>query len=76
MDTEEYRIEVIELDSNKFITTLWKKAECYEFDRQVFEFETSGGAFSCAFDILKDLVYWNNMKESQMKIINEKLGVK
>lgn len=54
-NTKLYKITVEErqgLYANDFIATFWDKQDCYEVDRQVFVFETFGGAMNKAFDLL------------------------
>lgn len=52
------KITVEEKDSFKFIATKWDKLICHENDRDVFVYESSGGAFYKAFDILAEHTNW------------------
>jgi hypothetical protein len=58
-NTKNFKITVEDLqnerEQNPFIATLWDKNNELEQDRKVFEFETSGGAFSQAFDLLANI---------------------
>lgn len=49
------KITVEEITAFKFIATFWNKQDCYEVDRQVYEFETFGGATDKAFDLLTEI---------------------
>lgn len=51
-DSPNIRVTVEEIDAFKFIATVWDKNYCAEVDREVYEFETYGGALDKAFDIM------------------------
>ncbi len=51
-DTVDFRITIEEVSSFKFIATLWDKKTSYEFDQQVFDFETFSGACDHALDLM------------------------
>lgn len=50
------KITVEEINAFRFITTFWDKTECLEVDREVYEFETFGGAVDKAFDLLIECI--------------------
>lgn len=51
-DSEHTRVTVEEVTETKYIATVWDKKYCLEVDREVYEFETFGGAVDKAFDIM------------------------
>lgn len=63
-DSENIRVTVEEL-SDRFIATIWDKSYCYEVDREVFEFETYGGAVDKAFDLMAAFCRESELKAAQ-----------
>lgn len=53
-EDNQIKLTVEELDGFHFIATRWDKDYCLEVDRQVFSFETYGGALDKALDIMID----------------------
>jgi hypothetical protein len=64
-ESSKAKITVEELTGHRFITTYWDKSMSLEADRQVFEFETYGGALGKALDlsmeVLMDLSDWKEV---------------
>lgn len=58
IENDEYKITIEELEST-YITTFWDKNLTLEVDRQVFEFETYGGAIDRALELLTDNTNFN-----------------
>jgi hypothetical protein len=54
--SKKYKVTVEEVTPEKYIATFWDKDFCLEVDRNVFEFETYGGATDKAFNILASIL--------------------
>lgn len=55
LETENVKITVEEIRSGeRFIATLWDKGMDAEIDREVYEFETYGGACDKALDLVQE----------------------
>lgn len=50
------KITVEEISCDRYITTYWDKTSSTEADRQVFKFETYGGALGKALDLSIDIL--------------------
>lgn len=50
------KVTVEQISEFEFITTFWDKETDLEADREVYEYETYGGALDEAFDIMSQLI--------------------
>lgn len=55
-DNKRFQITVEERRDNSWIVTFWDKEDCYKEDRNVYVFETFGGAMDEAFGLLVKVV--------------------
>ena len=51
IENSQYKITVEEISEFKYIATFWQKSYCLEVDREVFEFESFGGAAYKALEL-------------------------
>lgn len=64
-DDKTVQVTVEERDDGVFIATVWDKNDTRKADREVYEFETFGGAVDRAFDIMAAYLKedeWNRRK--------------